>query len=379
MTEFKSIGPKLRSRNENEPTRDEISSILKKKKAKKANVFSSFSTGNSLTDVTLWISASIAILYFLLPSSLNPFEPFLFISHKHGIDEKGEDIYGKGWKDLLFVGYYILVFTWVRDVVMRVFLRKFGIYVSGIIYENKLKRFEEQGYSFLYYLTSSAFGLYCMSRLPTWYFNSMEFWITYPHEYLDTTFKSYYLLQLAFWVQQAIVLALGLEAARKDFLELIIHHIVTILLIVSSYMTNWTRIGNAVFLTMDISDIFLALSKLLNYGPRTKKLSEPVFAFFIFVWIYTRHYLFNAKILYSLYSDFFIIEPHKFGSMDRLTTWYFFGVLLIMLQILCIFWFFLILRILFNLVKTGGKKSSDEREDDEDQGDVVEEMRDKNK
>jgi acyl-CoA-dependent ceramide synthase len=43
--------------------------------------------------------------------------------------------------------------------------------------------------------------------------------------------KSYYLLQSAYWLQQLLVLALGLEKPRKDFVELIVHHIVTLWLI----------------------------------------------------------------------------------------------------------------------------------------------------
>jgi very-long-chain ceramide synthase len=43
--------------------------------------------------------------------------------------------------------------------------------------------------------------------------------------------KRYYLMQSAYWVQQLIVLVLGLEKPRKDYYELVAHHIVTIWLI----------------------------------------------------------------------------------------------------------------------------------------------------
>lgn len=56
--------------------------------------------------------------------------------------------------------------------------------------------------------------------------------------------KRYYLMQLAYWVQQLLVLALRLEKPRKDFVELVIHHIVTIWLVGWSYITNMTWIGN---------------------------------------------------------------------------------------------------------------------------------------
>jgi hypothetical protein len=43
--------------------------------------------------------------------------------------------------------------------------------------------------------------------------------------------KCYYLMQLAYWVQQLLVLVLKLEKPRKDYAELIAHHIVTLWLV----------------------------------------------------------------------------------------------------------------------------------------------------
>lgn len=76
--------------------------------------------------------------------------------------------------------------------------------------------------------------------------------------------KRYYLMQLAYWCQQLIVLVLRLEKPRKDFTELVIHHFVTIWLVGWSYSINLTYIGNAVFLTMDVSDVFLAVCSLFS-------------------------------------------------------------------------------------------------------------------
>ncbi len=43
--------------------------------------------------------------------------------------------------------------------------------------------------------------------------------------------KRYYLMQSAYWCQQLLVLVLGLEKPRKDYLELVAHHIVTLWLV----------------------------------------------------------------------------------------------------------------------------------------------------
>jgi TLC domain len=43
--------------------------------------------------------------------------------------------------------------------------------------------------------------------------------------------KRYYLMQASYWCQQLIVLVLRLEKPRKDYKELVAHHIVTLWLI----------------------------------------------------------------------------------------------------------------------------------------------------
>jgi acyl-CoA-dependent ceramide synthase len=72
--------------------------------------------------------------------------------------------------------------------------------------------------------------------------------------------KIFYLLQAAYWCQQFLLLVLRIEKPRSDFTELVAHHIVTLWLIGGSYLVNMTPIGNAVFLTMDWSDVFISVS-----------------------------------------------------------------------------------------------------------------------
>lgn len=92
---------------------------------------------------------------------------------------------------------------------------------------------------------------------PHWY-NTSQYWIDYPHILISKQTKSYYLMQLAFWIQQ--VYTIHIEKRRKDHFAMVTHHFITILLIASSYYTNFTRIGNAVLCCMDLSDIILSVS-----------------------------------------------------------------------------------------------------------------------
>lgn len=81
-----------------------------------------------------------------------------------------------------------------------------------------------------------------MRQMPVWYFNTTEFWSSYPHKSQTANMKTYYLIQFAYWLQQFMVLVLQLEKPRKDYYELIVHHIVTLVLIGLSYRFHFTYV-----------------------------------------------------------------------------------------------------------------------------------------
>lgn len=99
-----------------------------------------------------------------------------------------------------------------------------------------------------------------MSRNPIWYFDTEAMYKGFPHTEHEALFKAYYLLQASYWAQQAIVLLLLLEKPRKDFKELVAHHIITLTLIGLSYRFHFMYMGIAIYITHDISDFFLAVS-----------------------------------------------------------------------------------------------------------------------
>jgi len=87
-----------------------------------------------------------------------------------------------------------------------------------------------------------------MAQLPTYWFRTEYFWTSehsflvcfshlpivskdYPHWDMLPELKHYQLMQAAYWCQQLIVLVLRLEKPRKDYRELVAHHLVTLWLI----------------------------------------------------------------------------------------------------------------------------------------------------
>ena len=55
------------------------------------------------------------------------------------------------------------------------------------------------------------------------------------------------------------ILILNAEARRKDHIQMMTHHIITVILVVTSYFTNFTRVGCVIMVLMDCCDIFLGV------------------------------------------------------------------------------------------------------------------------
>ncbi|TFY50933.1 hypothetical protein EVJ58_g10825 [Rhodofomes roseus] len=260
---------------------------------------------------------------YVAPGTPNPFAPLLFISHYIPTSSPDDPRYAKGYLDLVFIAYYIVFWSWVRQVVT-------------------LHRI--------------------MSQLPTW-------WYHYPHWDMKPELKCYYLMQAAYWCQQLVVLLLNLEKPRKDYAELVAHHFVTLWLVGWSYLVNLTLIGNAVYLSMDVPDAFLAFSKLLNYiqWERAKTIS---FVIFMFIWSYFRHWM-NLVMLYSVWTEFDLMPEisKRWSPKDGvwMVWWMKYQIFapILLLQFLNLFWYALIWRIALRAIFDAQPNITDERSDDE--------------
>ncbi|WWC93633.1 hypothetical protein V866_000468 [Kwoniella sp. B9012] len=317
----------------------------------------------ALIPVILYINHNMLVQYGLLkPNTSNPFRHLLFIS-----GEQPDGRYTKSIYDFAFLGYYVVFWSFVRQFVTIHILRPMAIALG--IKGGKIMRFLEQGYAVFYFSILGTLGIFVMRGLPTWWYKTEYFWIDYPHKQMTWELKTYYLVQAAYWIQQTILLAAKIEKPRKDFKELVAHHIVTLWLIGWSYNLYLTYIGVSIFVTMDVSDIFLALAKCVNYV--SEAASPPFFAFFVGVWSYFRHYL-NIWILWSVYTEFNFIDekertrfaPLEDKWLDWWMKWQIF-VPIFLLQLINLFWYFLIWRILIKAVFYNDLR--DERSDDEDE------------
>lgn len=212
----------------------------------------------------LLILGVLLSLYAVNPTSSNPMHSAIFISYPQPPKTPGgPTMYGKGKKDIAFVAFYTVVLSFTREFLMQQCIRPLAKW-SGIRGRGKTARFMEQVYTAIYFSIFGPLGLYVMSRTNIWFFNTTAMFEGFPHREHEAVFKSYYLLQASYWAQQAIVLMLQLEKPRKDFRELVGHHIITLALIALSYRFHFTYMGLAVYITMDVSDFFLAVCAQLT-------------------------------------------------------------------------------------------------------------------
>jgi len=113
-----------------------------------------------------------------------------------------------------------------------------------------------------------------------------------------------------------------LEKWRKDFKEMMIHHIMTSGMLYYSYKTNFTAVGVFILFEQDFADIFLPLAKMAKYS-LMDDVADIFFALFTLAWIPTRH-VFFFYIYHSIWTSVAKF-PNEASKADPINGAYFEG------------------------------------------------------
>lgn len=163
-------------------------------------------------------------------------------------------------------------------------------------------------------ILSLTWHQYVHRHLPTRVLDPIDVWREYPHFPLAGPLKFYYISQIAFYLHQ--VLILNAEARRKDHVQMMTHHVITVALMALSYFYNLTRAGCLIMVLMDWCDIFLPvrlstflssrlywkylpgqIAKMMRYLNMNQLFSDCTFGVFLVSWLITRHGLFMISII----------------------------------------------------------------------------------
>ncbi|KAI0837905.1 longevity assurance proteins LAG1/LAC1 [Hypoxylon sp. FL0890] len=340
------------------------------------------------------LSFNLITLIFLAHICLPKARPhtFKFFTLSYYNAESGK--YAIGPNDYHFISFCIILFTGLRAGLMEHLLAPLARQ-WGISKRKEITRFSEQAWMLIYYCVFWSLGLYLYARSP-YFLNMRELWTNWPNRELDGLMKAYLLAQWAFWVQQ--VLVIHIEERRKDHWQMLTHHFITITLISASYCYHQTRVGNLILVLMDVVDLFLPLAKCLKYlGYST--LCDATFGVFMVSWFVARHILY-LMTCYSIYKDVPVLIPpgcyqgpnsnligpfpvpdgwrhyvepftHSEGTIcfSASIRWAFLYCLL-GLQLITIFWFFMIIQVAIRVIKGNGAddtRSDDEAEEEEEE------------
>lgn len=169
-----------------------------------------------------------------------------------------------------------------------------------------------------------------------------------------------YMVEMGFYIQAIPVLVFW-EVRRKDFLENMAHHWVTLALIVYSHYLGLTKTGAVVFLLHDVNDIFMECAKMARYTG-VPLVPDVFFVIFMLSWIATRCIAYPLVVIRATLID---CRPIAFARGIVLYPHYhIFNVFLITLLGLHIYWSYLIYRIVKKVVMGNGLDDVREEEDD---------------
>lgn len=204
-----------------------------------------------------------------------------------------------------------------------------------------LVKFCENAWRCAYYLFSFVYGINILWDKP-WLWNINECWTNYPHQHVTSDIWWYYMFSLAFY--WSLCVSQFFDVKRKDFWQMFVHHIATIVLMSWSWICNLPRIGSLVLVIHDCADIFLEAAKMAKYSGY-QKICDVIFALFTVIWISTR-LGFYPYIIYNTS----VIAP---TMVPMFPAYYIFNGLLILLLVLHIFWTYLILKIAYKALNAG--------------------------
>ncbi|XP_028286781.1 ceramide synthase 2 [Parambassis ranga] len=219
------------------------------------------------------------------------------------------------------------------------------------------KRFCEASWRCVFYLFAFFGGVLALYDKP-WLYNLKEVWAGFPKQSMLQSQYWYYLLEMGFYL--SLLLSLAFDVKRKDFKEQVIHHIATLTLLSFSWISNYIRIGTLVMALHDSADILLEGAKVFNYA-KWHQTANGMFVVFTVLFMVTRLVIFPFWLIHCTW----VYPTERFSPFFG---YYFFNAMLMVLQILHIYWAVLISRMVYKFIfsKLEGDDRSDEEEDDSD-------------
>ncbi|KAL2912643.1 Ceramide synthase 5 [Polyrhizophydium stewartii] len=234
-------------------------------------------------------------------------------------------------------------------------------FVDEVAQVQKLrKKFQLAGWRLMFFSTSFLLGAYTVSG-EWWSFSPRNYFLDWPDHPMSPQLKRYYVTGVSGSIYVFLFTFLE-KMSFKDKMIMIIHHITTFLLLAFSFYWGFHRIGTIVLTLHDIVDPIMEFAKMNLYTGR-KDNADILFGVFAVVFIISRNIVYPFYVVSSVrYYAFF---PDG-SAMPSYYVHYGFEALLWTLEVLHIYWAYLIVRMAISAVFNKGV-SDDVRGDDDEQ------------
>lgn len=152
------------------------------------------------------------------------------------------------------------------------------------------------------YLVMWMWALYLYIPMP-WAFDVDENWLGYPHAPEGKLIFKGILMTEAAWYLHGFIESAIHDRTRKDFIMIMLHHVLAVGLIVGAFWGNAHRVAMTVVVEQDLSDIVVYASKLCHHSTAIvfcqKKWVQTVLLFAIAgSWVCTR-VIFLSTLVYT--------------------------------------------------------------------------------
>lgn len=288
------------------------------------------------------------------------------------------------------LGVFLFLVSWsYRLFIARPLCRRLLNYVSPkgrIITDSEVDKFAYATLEFWFYAVFSICGLKILSY-QQWAFNtssehlfSFYWWTEQPdNKMLSEGARFFYTLYASRYLSNFA--SLFIEDRQKDFWQMMIHHVTSLLLVVLSYEGGYVKVGLVVMALMDVNDPVLQFGKCFVYLRDASQEAESFFSFgtvadfsfaiFAMNFFITRCVMFSY-IVFSSFHDRFRVASRNYNGPIEVEVFLkelysleynlsFLLVLLVVLLTLIYFWFWLILKLIVKVLK--GEKVSDANDD----------------
>lgn len=231
----------------------------------------------------------------------------------------------------------------------------------------KINKFKESAFKCVYFFSAELLALSVTHNEP-WFSKTKYFWVgpgdqVWPDQKTKLKLKALYMYSAGFYIYSSFALVFW-ETRRSDFLVSMAHHIATTVLLVSSYIFKFSRVGSIILALHEGCDVFLEIAKLSKYCGY-ELMAGFAFVCFVLSWTVLRLIYFPFWIIWSTSYEALLTLDKEKHLVDGSIYYYLFNTLLLCLLICHIYWWMLMVRMLMKQIRARGKIDDDVRSDSE--------------